>query len=184
MWVPWARPGLEHLRLELDPDGPVADGLVLGLADERAFRLYYRIQCDSAWRVQRADLALLGADRPPLNLRTDGEGRWTDGDGRPLSEFEGCLDLDLSVTPFTNTLPIRRLGLEPGQSAEVLMAYVDVPELRLQSTRQRYDCLEMGPGGGMYRFTALPGGYNAVLPVDPDGLVLDYRGLFKRVWST
>ena len=32
------------------------------------------------------------------------------------------------VTPFTNTLPIRRLNLDVGQSAEILMLYIDVTE--------------------------------------------------------
>ena len=40
--------------------------------------------------------------------------------------------------------------------------------------------LEKGDGGGLYRFESLDGGFTADLPVDPDGLVLDYPGLFKR----
>ena len=85
-----------------------------------------------------------------------------------------------SPRPFTNTLPIRRLGLSPGESAEVAVAYLDGTELQPWPEPQRYARLEEGGGGGLYRFESLDGGFTAVLPVDSDGLVVDYPGLFKR----
>jgi hypothetical protein len=105
-----------------------------------------------------------------------------------VPELEGCVDVDISATPFTNTLPIRRLGLEPGESAELRVAYVDVPELAVGPARQRYEYLEERAGGGLYRFEAppieaLPSGFTAQIPVDVDGLVIDYPGLFRRAWS-
>jgi uncharacterized protein len=49
--------------------------------------------------------------------------------------------------------------------------------------RQRYGCLEAQADGGLYRFEALPSGFTAELPVDAEGLVIDYPGLFRRAWS-
>jgi uncharacterized protein len=74
-------------------------------------------------------------------------------------------------------LPIRRLALVPGESAEISVAYFDGTE------PQRYTCLEKGSGGGLYRFLSLDGEFTADLPVDADGLVLDYPRLFKWVLS-
>jgi len=34
-----------------------------------------------------------------------------------------------------------------------------------------------------YRFVSLDGGFSAELPVDQDGLIMDYPGLFRRVFS-
>src|SRR5215211_4036020 len=108
--------------------------------------------------------------------------------GRPFRigyeiNLDGCVDVDISATPSTNTLPIRRLGLKPGQSEELAVAYIRVPELLVGPERQRYGCLEARADGGLYRFEELPGGFTAKLPVDADGLVLDYPGLFRRAWS-
>jgi hypothetical protein len=100
-----------------------------------------------------------------------------------MPDLDGCIDVDISSTPFTNTLPIRRLGLEPGESEELAVTYILVPELLVGAERQRYDCLEAQAEGGLYRFEALPSGFTAELPVDADGLVIDYPGLFRRVWS-
>ncbi|MBA3412108.1 MAG: putative glycolipid-binding domain-containing protein [Actinobacteria bacterium] len=56
-------------------------------------------------------------------LRANGRGEWRGSDGRARAEFAGCIDVDVSTTPFTNSLPVRRLELEPGDSAviEVVM---------------------------------------------------------------
>ena len=43
------------------------------------------------------------------------------------------IDVDISATPFTNTLPIRRLGLQPGEFAELDVAFVDAPAMRFGS---------------------------------------------------
>jgi uncharacterized protein len=98
--------------------------------------------------------------------------------------LQGCLDVDISVTPFTNTLPIRRLALQPSSTATLSMAYIEIPQMHVKVTEQRYTCLEVTPSGGKYRFESLEHGvasFSADLPVDQEGLVLDYPGLFRRV---
>lgn len=180
IWVPESSPGIEHLRLAVRDDGVAADGLVVGVEEGTAFRARYEVRCDAAWRVREVRAALL--DGGELHLRADGAGHWTaDGEARP--DLAGCIDVDIRVTPFTNTLPIRRLGLRPGESAELAVAYIALPALEATLERQRYSCLATGPDGGLYRYESLPGDFRADLPVDADGLVLDYPGLFRRVWS-
>ena len=60
--------------------------------------------------------------------------------------------MDISETPFTNTLPIRRLGLAPGESADVSVAYFDGSELQPWPEPQRYTCLETNDRGGLHRY--------------------------------
>ena len=184
MWIPWEGPGLEHLRLVTsDGGGVVANGLVIGLEAGLPFRIGYEIRCDGLWRVREVRVAAPDSERPVLELLTDGEGRWKRRGGESMPELDGCIDVDISATPFTNTLPIRRLRLKDGESEELAVAYILVPELLVGPERQRYGCLEARADGGLYRFEALPSGFTAELPVDADGLVLDYPGLFRRAWS-
>ena len=179
MWRAWDGPGLGHLRLAVRDSGAVADGVVLGVADGRPFRLAYEVRCDAHWRVRYARVGVPG-EPPRVELLSDGEGSWTGPDGRALPHLEGCGYVDVSETPFTNTLPIRRLGLSPGESAEIAVAYLDGIELQPWPEPQRYTCIEKREGSGLYRFLSLDGGFTADLPVDDDGLVVDYPGLFKR----
>jgi hypothetical protein len=181
MWTPWEEAGLEHLRLVTSGSGVVANGLVIGLQGGRPFRIGYEIRCDGRWRVREVRAAAPDSERPVLELLANGEGRWKSRGGEPVPELDGCIDVDISATPFTNTLPIRRLGLKPGESEELTVTYIRVPELLVGPERQRYGCLEAD--GGFYRFEALPSGFTAELPVDAEGLVIDYPGLFRRVWS-
>ncbi len=182
MWTPWEGKGLEHLRLRLEETGIEADGVVIGEEDGVAFRARYVIRCDPGWRTREMVVDPLDG-RGPLHLRSDGEGNWSDASGRSVPELEGCTDVDLSVTPFTNTLPIRRLDLGEGGSSEIAVVYVDVPDMRLDVSRQRYTCLERNADGGLYRYEDRGSvrGFTADLPVDADGLVLDYPGIFRRL---
>ena len=183
MWAPWEGPGLEHLRLVTSDVGVVANGLVIGLEAGRPFRISYEVRCDGRWRVREVRVATPDSERPVLELLTDGESHWKRRGGEPVPELDGCIDVDISATPFTNTLPIRRLGLEPGESEELAVTYVRVPELLVGAERQRYSCLEAQANGELYRFEALPSGFTAELPIDAEGLVIDYPGLFRRAWS-
>ena len=42
-----------------------------------------------------------------------------------MAYLVGCKYVDISETPFTNTLVIRRLGLTPGESADISVPYFD-----------------------------------------------------------
>ncbi len=169
--------GAEHLSVRGTAEGVVAEGVVVGARGGTPYGLRYRVACDTLWRVREAVLSLAGEDRH-LHLRADGEGNWQDGSGQSVEALRGCVDIDISATPFTNTLPIRRLGLVPGEAREILVAYVAVPALAPEPVRQRYTCLEAGQ---LYRYEGLFRGYVGELAVDEDGLVLDYPGTFRRV---
>ena len=64
------------------------------------------------------------------------------------------------------------------------MVYLQIPQLHLEITEQRYTCLETTPSEGRYLFESLAGGiphFTAELPVDEVGLVVDYPDLFRRI---
>ncbi|MGE5145869.1 MAG: putative glycolipid-binding domain-containing protein [Candidatus Eiseniibacteriota bacterium] len=171
-WHDWAGVGIEHLVLDERPDGIAVDSVIVG-AD---FGLRYRLSCDAGWRILAAHIELVGVDHA-VTLAGDGNGAWTDGRGGALVELRGAIDIDIAATPFTNTLPLRRLGLGAGASAEIVVAYVAVPDLRVTAERQRYTCLEPGR---LYRFESLDGDFTRDIEVDADGLVVTYPGLFRR----
>lgn len=187
-WRPAGEVGLEQLHLRPESEGGArALGFILRKLGERHVRCRYELVVDAAWRTRRLSIAVTGPDESDarrLLLEGDGAGNWRSGEAaRP--ELAGCLDVDLQASPFTNTLPIRRLGLEAGAAAPVRAVYVAFPGLDVQAAEQRYTCLApLGANGGRYRYDdAGPfSGFTAELAVDADGLVLDYPELFERVW--
>jgi len=182
-WAPWRGPGLEHLRLRSADIGYVATGTVLGLADGLPFRLQYKIKCDADWRVRKVLLDCLGPSGSTERLlRATGRGQWKDDSGEILSELDGCNDVDISATPFTNTLAVRRLKLRPGQRAELRVAYLSVPSLQIRPVEQAYTCVEQRPDGMTVTYDGAFRGFKADLPLDADGLVVDYPETFRRVY--
>ena len=156
-------------------------GIVIAIDEEGGpFRLAYRLDWDERWRLREAALSLIDGDSVPLcaiQLKTDGDGRWQDGEGRALADLDGCVDIDIWPSPFTNSFPIRRVPLAIGERREFRMAWVDGTTLTVRARAQAYTRLD----DRLYRFESLDGsGFIADLPVDEDLLVLDYPGLFKR----
>jgi hypothetical protein len=187
LWAPWDAPGLEHLRLEVGAATISADGAIIAIFEGEVFRANYQITCDAIWRVGEVHVTISHRATSALHLHSDGDGHWSNASGSPLPALDGCIDIDFAATPCTNTLPIRRLDLQPGESAEIAVVYIDAPSLEVTPVRQRYTCLESDADGGRYRFealpyAALPDGFSAELSVDAGGLVLVYPPLFRRVW--
>jgi uncharacterized protein len=168
--------GLEHLLLTKC----AADSIVLAFDDERGpFRLTYRLNWDESWRLRDAEL-VLATERSTqsLRLQTDGQGYWRDGDDRVIDALEGCRDIDIWPTPFTNSFPIRREPMAIGERRQFLMAWVFAPDLTVHPQPQAYTRL----ADRLYLFENLDGSdFRAELAVDEDGVVLDYPDLFRRV---
>jgi len=168
--------GLEHLLLA----ERVADSVVLAVDEEHGpFRLTYRLTWDESWRLRDAEL-VVATERfiRSLGLRTDGLGHWRRSDGRAIDELNGCVDIDIWPTPFTNTFPIRREPMAVGERRQFRMAWVFAPGLTVHPQAQAYTRL----ADRLYLFENLDGsGFRAELPVDEDGIVLDYPELFRRV---
>ncbi len=182
IWSNQAATGLEHFYLRGGEEEITADGIVIGVEENVAFRIRYKISCDLRWRVRKVVVKSMNEDEQTLSFVSDGIGNWTDETGNPVSELKGCIDVDITATPFTNTLPIRRLSLGPGESAEIKVVYFTIPEMQVRVDPQRYTCLETSSGGVKYKFESLNDGFTAVITVDTDGFVEDYPTLFKRVW--
>ncbi len=96
-----------------------------------------------------------------------------------MKALDGCTEVDIMITPFTNTLPIRRLNLNLGESREISVAYIGLPGLKLSHMQQRYTCLSHDENGGTYRYESLKSGFTAELRVDTDSLVVDYPNIFE-----
>ncbi|MFI6576684.1 putative glycolipid-binding domain-containing protein [Nocardiopsis sp. NPDC050513] len=163
-----------------EPDGyRLEAGEVVVEGDER-FLTRFTVRTDLAWTTREVRVEVVSARGTESVTLTAHGGNWTDGEGRPRPELMGCLDADVAATPLTNTLPIRRLGLNPGEYRDIAVAWIDIPCLRVRRVRQRYT--RHPSEGGLERYTyrdPLRGEYR--LSVDADGLVVDYERFARRL---
>ena len=176
-WQDWSGKGIEHTVIRCTQVSSTAESVVIGAANSEPFAVRYQIRCDGSWTLNYASIEVIGGQRK-VELLSDGRGKWTDASGNALPDLDGAIDVDISATPFTNTLPIRRLRLARGHSAEIRAAYVHVPDLDIVRDPQRYTCLEPLH---RYRYESLDSDFVREIEVDTDGLVVTYPGLFKRL---
>jgi hypothetical protein len=136
-------------------------------------RCDYEVTLDDQWVFR--DLTLHCHDDRRLEVQRDTDGTWS-VNGEPRPDLEGAIDIDLAFSPFTNTLPIRRLNLAIGSRAEITTAYIDAPSFRVLPDAQAYTRTAVN----LYLYESLDGDFRRQITVDPDGFVIDYPGLYSR----
>jgi hypothetical protein len=176
-WRSVSGSGLEHLDLRRDGEEVTAEGVIVGDRGALPYGVHYRILCDARWRTLLLQIHTTAG--LTLRLRADGNGHWSDVNGNEMTRLDGCIDVDLAGSPFTNTLPIRRLELTPeDRPRELKMVYIPFTTFMPTVDEQRYRCIATDT---LYRYEAVDRSFTADLPVDRNGLVIDYPSLFVRV---
>lgn len=175
LWRKLDSPGHEACRLFLLDSQWRLTGTAVFSHRQKPCRLEYLVICSSDWYTVSGKVSgWLGSAAIDIELTADGDRRWKlNGIERP--EAYGCIDLDLNFSPSTNLLPIRRLGLAVGQSAEVRVAWLRFPDFELEPMPQLYRRLDESS----YRFESENGRFAADLKVDPSGFVMSYPGLWQ-----
>ncbi|MGB8860529.1 MAG: putative glycolipid-binding domain-containing protein [Ilumatobacteraceae bacterium] len=173
-WATWAGDGEETTTILWENEGFTVSGEVGDALDRE--HIQYVLRLSPTWQV-RQFLLFRDLDEPDLWLATDGSGRWGEMNGAHRTELDGCYDIDLACTPFTNTLPIRRLPLLEGHTAELPVVTVDPATLEVRKVVHRYTRLD----ARRWRHESVETGEVVELEVDEYGLVTDYPGLFRRL---
>lgn len=180
-WQDWEGHGLEHCLCHETADGLVLEGVVVGTRHGEYGGRYF-VRTDPDFRTREVRVRYVGG--PSMHVESDGNGNWHDATrNRDLPAIEGCIDVDIGITPATNTLPIKRLRLKAQESKDIIAAYVPLPDqidgdFLPQRAEQRYTCLTPDH---RYRYEGLFRAFTAELEIDKDGLVLDYPDTFRRV---
>jgi hypothetical protein len=168
--------GLERFEFLRTADEWIFRGTILTLVHDAAAEARYDIRCDHSFCTRAADISVRDAAGERSLQIVSKDGRWFEN-GVENQTVSGAIDIDLGWSPSTNTLPIKRLGLEIGQtSGEFIAAWVRFPELTLEPLPQEYLRL----GDRKYRYSSRGGAFVAELLVDEHDLVLDYEGFWQR----
>jgi hypothetical protein len=195
--VAWAKldpPGTELAEIVLGPGSLEATGVAIGVAPV-TYRLDYRLDASDGLRTRRLEVRARGAGwRRQVVLTRDGSGAWTidaaaEGEvdlpapGGDASALAGAEDVDLGLSPLTNSMPVLRHDLLQAGERDFLMAWISVPDLAVHADPQRYTFVRATAGGRrLVRFLGPEqGGFTADIAFDADGLVVDYPFIARRL---
>ena len=175
-----ARDGFEVAYFEVHDRGSRIQGWTTAVEDGVAWAVEYLIDLDATGATRGARIRGRSAagSRSAL-LEADGAGRWLVG-GATAPHLDGCLDVDLESSAVTNALPVRRMGLGPGASADAPAAYVRAVGLATERLEQTYQRAADQGAGHRYDYAAPVFGFACQITYDESGLVLSYPGIAVR----
>lgn len=171
-WRALDREGHDTCRLSQTKEGWILVGHtefrdILGLA-----AINYVVRCDRNWITQGADIAgQHSGHRVQAKIEQLGDTWWLDGKEQP--DVKGARDVDLSFTPATNLMPLRRLdnGGKPATAA-----WLQYPCAKLVPLVQTYTPTDVE---NMVRYYAKQTDFAADLTLDRSGFVTHYPGFWE-----
>lgn len=176
-----AHAGFEVLFPSAEGAGVRLEGQIAVIEEGEACGVRYSLHMDADWTTRSARVVARSSwgEHERLIERAD------DGslavDGEPAPQLEGLVDVDLEGSAVTNALPVNRMRLGVGVTADAPAAYVRLPDLRVVRLDQTYRRLEAEGERTRYEYEAPEFDARCVLVYDTFGLVLDYPGIAKRV---
>jgi hypothetical protein len=176
LWTGREYHSLENCLIKTTHAGSEITSTIIGTYDRKIYQVEYRIQTDPSWQTLTVEISGRHSNQhQSLRFESDGNGNWL-RNGTRADEFMGCLDVDIPLTPFTNSLPINRLRLEQGQEQLIDVIYIDLLENLITRVHQKYARLSSEE----YHYENVPNDFEANIQVDEFGLVTDYPSLFVR----
>ena len=175
-----AREGFEVVFLGRLPSGYRLEGGTTAVEDGEPWKVDYRVDLDLNWVTGGAHVSGRSqAGAHEIRIEADGLGSWT-VNGVPRPDLQGCLDLDLESSSLTNALPVHRLRLQVGESADAPAVYVRARDLSVERLEQHYRRVDDEGERQRYDYAAPRFDYRERLTYDASGLILAYPGLAER----
>lgn len=169
-------PSTERCVLLRDVERWYLEGTVLTFLHGDPVEIRYVVSCNDTWHTQRCTVDIEGTVNSESFELDVADGEWI-VNGRPERRFDGLTDIDLGFSPCTNTLPIRRLGLDVGASTRIAVVWLRFPSLEIVRAEQVYTRL----AERQYRYESGSGDFTAEIDVDDHGMVTRYGDFWREL---
>jgi hypothetical protein len=150
--------------------------VIIGADKGQLYKVDYRVQVNKKWEIIAAQInsQLNNSHISTTFQQKDGQCYIN---GTSDSAYVGFKYIDISLSPFTNTLPINSLQLRVGQQAVIDVVYFDILGQKILPARQIYTRLS----ASKYRFETDDKSFSADIEVDKGGFVTFYPQLFEKL---
>jgi uncharacterized protein len=175
-WRRLDRPGRDVALLRAEADGWLLQGAAGFDHELGPASVAYQVQVDAHLETTRGIVSgFLGEAMVRHEILRDNRG-WR-LNGVLVQGLQHLLDLDYGFTPATNVLQLMRMGLAPGERADLPVTWFDLDSGSLIELPQSYE--RRGESSYWYEAPTVP--YQALLEIAPNGFVQSYPGLWRLV---
>jgi hypothetical protein len=176
LWTGREYYSLENCLVTTTKQGFHVRSVIVGQYEGVIYKVDYDIQTNADWETLAVSIrSQQNNQQAHYQFESDGKGNWKNNE-HPEIDFKGCIDVDIPLTPFTNTLPINRLKLKEKEEQIIRVIYFDLLQQKIIPVQQKYIRLS----GNVYKYENIPNDFEAKITVDEDGFVVDYPSLFVR----
>lgn len=168
---------MEHCRISHQKNLTFMNGSISGIANDKPVNVNYQISVGDDYQIRSVIVRSVNNGKVLVHM-TRQNNSWFGINGKHLDQFDNCTDIDISLTPLTNTLPINRLHLSPGQSKTIDVIYIDPLKNDLLRLQQRYTRFSVHN----YKYENLSSKFIANLLVDDNGFIIHYPGAWERIY--
>ena len=166
---------LENCTLTETDNGISVTSVITGQVNNQAIKILYKILTDILWATYFVEInVILGGYKKTILLEKKGA-FWLVNNTID-HRFDDCVDIDISLTPFTNTLPIRRLVFNGQLSNRIEVIYIDIIVDMIMPVKQYYTKIS----DSVYLYENEKSTFKAELKTDSYGLVIEYPKLFRE----
>lgn len=176
LWKGIEYESLENCLITATEEGAEISSTIVGQYDGKIYLIDYQIKTNSHWETIFVSIeSRINNHTQHRQFEGDGQGNWR-RNGKVSAQYGDCIDVDIPLTPFTNSLPINRLKLAIGETKFIKVVYLDLLAEEFKSVEQKYSRLKED----VYHYENVPNDFEAEITVDSQGLVIDYPQLFTR----
>jgi hypothetical protein len=174
IWTGKLYHSIENFILTNTSNGNEITSTIIGVYKNKIYKVDYEIKTNKNWETTFVSLRTqFDNSNEVLTLeKKDGEFLLND---KSSDDFKDIFDIDISLTPFTNTLPINRLQLKDNQQQLIEVLYFDILNKEIKPVKQSYTRL----AADHYIYENQDTSFRAELKIDELGLVVAYPKLFE-----
>lgn len=176
IWQGIAFQSMEYFSIQENDKYIQVASKIIGCYENNMYTVDYRLTIDPEWNIQEFTIE---SEINTVKNRLTGkkyQDEWEINNVINL-DFKGFNFIDISLTPFTNTLPINNLKLSENDAQEVKVIYIDVLNNIIKPVTQQYTRIATHT----YHYDNLQTDFKADILVDESGLVVHYPKLFDKI---
>jgi len=126
LWKATDHPSLEHCVLNYSQRSIDISSVIIGKSEKDIYRVDYSITLNKKWELKAATINIESNKlKKKFTVKQSTNGNWL-LNNKIAKRFHNCTEIDISLTPFTNSLPINRIGFSKGQDEKIKVIYFDV----------------------------------------------------------
>ena len=176
IWDHLESAGAEYLTLKKFAHHMEVRGTVLLVDQGAPHQLTYEMKIGLDWKTKKVKIYKDG-DKKPFVVQVENQDKWW-VNGVYDENLDGATNVDLTITPFSNSLPINRVSWNIGERRTFKMVYIDVLRKEVMPLLQVYTYLGDTNGHRIFQYRCRD--YENALVIDDQGWVVEYPGVFNR----